>query len=91
MADLVREWKRAVHDPEVASLKATIAAHEARVEALEAALRPLVDAARQRQRHWSEMTGAVSDGEEARWLGKAEWWRLRADAGEAALKNNQSQ
>lgn len=41
MADLVREWKRAVHDPEVARLNASIAAMQDRVAKLEAALRDI--------------------------------------------------
>lgn len=39
MADLVRAWKRAVHDPEVAALRATICNKDARIAELEAALR----------------------------------------------------
>ena len=44
MADMVREWKRAVHEPEIAKRDATIAALTSRVAEIEAALRPLARA-----------------------------------------------
>lgn len=59
MADLVRAWKRAVHDPEVAALRATICNKDARIAELEAELasRPTTwayDAACKALHHWRE-------------------------------------
>lgn len=38
MADLVREYRRAVSDPQIASLRATVKAQDERIAELEAAL-----------------------------------------------------
>jgi hypothetical protein len=44
MADLVREWKRKVHDPEVAGLRKRIAVLEAAVLAAKVLLEPTSEA-----------------------------------------------